>query len=212
MQKKRVRSLWYIVVFEVVIAALAALIVLWQPGGEALYVALRVAALTGFTLVYLAILSSLFLRELVHALGQPYIKVHHVLSIVALSLVTLHPLGWAAYNASVKALLPDFSSLSALLYQVGPFIWLLLLCGLLSALLRKKLKQWRIVHWLNYLAFLMAARHAWTLGSNTQTLGMRIVIVLMATSVVGAFVWKRIKMRRKPAYAAVGRTATPTKG
>jgi hypothetical protein len=50
---------------------------------------------------------------------------------------------------------------------------------------------------------LMAARHAWTLGSNTQTLGMRIVIVLMATSVLGAFVWKRVKMHKKPAKAAV---------
>ena len=202
MAQKRVCSLWYVVLVEVAVAALAALIVLWQPGGAALYVALRVAALTGFALVYLAVLSSLFMRELVRKWGQPFIKMHHTLSIVALSLVTLHPLGWAAYNLSARVLLPDVSSLSAPNAQTGPFVWLALVFGLLAALLRKKVRAWRVVHWLNYLAFLMAARHAWMLGSNTQTLGMRIVIVFMAVSVMGAFVWKRIKMGKRPAKAA----------
>jgi DMSO/TMAO reductase YedYZ heme-binding membrane subunit len=203
MAKKPARSIGYVVAIDVAIAALAALIVLWQPGGAPLYNALRVAAMAGFALIYVAILSSLFLRELVHALGQPFIKVHHVLSIVALVLVTLHPLGWAVYNQSASVLLPVFSSWAGLVRKLGPIIWLLLTFGLGSALARRKVKPWRIVHWLNYVAFWLAAVHAWMLGSNAQSLGMRIAIVLMAASVVGAFVWKRLKMRKKPAKAAV---------
>jgi methionine sulfoxide reductase heme-binding subunit len=207
MQKKRGRSIWYVVLVDVVVAALAALRVLVPPsGGATLYIGLRIAALTGFVLVYLSILSSLFLRELVKALGQPFVKLHHFLSVAALVLVTLHPLGWAVYSGSARAILPSFASVATM--QTGPLIWLLLVFALAAALLRKKLTKWRIVHWLTYLAFLGASFHAWIWGSNTQSLGMRIVIALMAASVVGAFIWKRLKMRKKPARSPSGRVTT----
>jgi len=202
MPEKKVRSLWWVALVDVVVLALAALLVLQQPEGGALYVGLRLAALVGLGLIYLSCWSSLFVRELTKALGRPFVRAHHVLSIVGLALATLHPIGVAINNASAAVLLPRFSSWSAFVARLGPIVWLLLMAGLVSALLRAKWKGWRWLHWANYIAFFAAVLHARTLGSDMQSAGMGVLLPLLAASIVIAFVWKRLKLRkpaRKPA-------------
>ncbi|NLG28105.1 MAG: hypothetical protein GX557_09350 [Chloroflexi bacterium] len=199
MHAKKVRSLWLVVLAEVAVLALAALLVLRQPEGGALYVGLRLAALVGLGLIYLSIWSSLFVRELTRALGRPFVRAHHVLSIVGLALATLHPIAVVTLRSSPSLLLPSFSSWTRFLQRLGPLVWLLLMAGLVAALLRTRWKQWRWLHWLNYVAFFAGVVHAWRLGSDVQGAGMRVLLALLAASVAAAFVWKRLKVTRKPA-------------
>ncbi len=199
MPEKKVRSLWWVAIVHLIVLALAALLVLQQPAGGALYVGLRLAALVGLGLIFASCWSSLFVRELTKALGRPFVRAHHVLSIAGLVLATLHPLAVAIQRASAAALLPRFSSWNGFLLRLGPIVWLLLMTGLVSALLRNKWKGWRWLHWANYLAFFAAVYHATRLGSDVQGTGVRVVLVLMAVSLVVAFVWKRLRLRRKPA-------------
>jgi DMSO/TMAO reductase YedYZ heme-binding membrane subunit len=60
------------------------------------------------------------------------------------------------------------------------------------ALFRTRLrKQWRTIHWLNYLAFLLATTHAVLLGSNFQVPAMKVIPIVLALALVVIFVWKR---------------------
>ena len=72
-------------------------------------------------------------------------------------------------------------------------------------------KQWRYVHWLNYLAFLLATTHAILLGSEFRSTAMKVIPILLALALVAAFVLKRLQ-RGKDAIQTALREATETTG
>jgi DMSO/TMAO reductase YedYZ heme-binding membrane subunit len=94
--------------------------------------------------------------------------------------------------------LPTFRSLQSFLQFGGaPALWLISVASL-AALFRATLrKQWRQIHWLNYLAFLLGTIHAQLLGTNFQHLIVRIVSIAMAGALIGVFVVKRVRKRRR---------------
>ena len=76
-QRRGKMSGWWAVALIAAIIALAAIVV-WITGpGLGVNVVLRVSALTGYTLVFLSILSSAFLRQLVRRFGRPFVTIHH---------------------------------------------------------------------------------------------------------------------------------------
>ena len=159
---------------------------------------LRVAALIGYQGVFLASLSSLYLVELTKYFGRRFVKVHHVVSVTALIALFLHG-GLVAWQfGGVGVFLPTFRSLQSFLQFGGaPALWLISVASL-AALFRATLrKQWRQIHWLNYLAFLLGTIHAQLLGTNFQHLLVRIVSGAMAAALVGVFVTKRVRKRRR---------------
>ena len=159
---------------------------------------LRVAALIGYQGVFLASLSSLYLVELTKYFGRRFVKVHHVVSVTALITLFLHG-GLVAWQfGGLGVFLPTFRSLRSFLQFGGaPALWLISVASL-AALFRASLrKQWRQIHWLNYLAFLLGTIHAQLLGTNFQHLLVRIVSGAMAAALVGVFVTKRVRKRRR---------------
>jgi len=90
------------------------------------------------------------------------------------------------------------SSARAFFSQGGrPALWLILIAAAV-ALLRKKIgTQWKMIHRLNYLAFLLGTIHAQMLGRNFQHLAVRIVSAAMAAGVVAVFVLKRRTQARR---------------
>ncbi|MBN1639772.1 MAG: hypothetical protein JXA09_00960 [Anaerolineae bacterium] len=165
--------------------------------GSASALLIRAAALWGYQAVFLSILSSLYLRELVRFFGRPFVKVHHVVAVGGLVLITVHPLTVALRAASAAVFLPRFDSFRVFLTLGGRVAWPLIVIATLAALFRRRLKvSWRFVHLLNYVAFLLASVHAALIGTTFVGQGirhivLRIVVGAMAASTILVFVQKR---------------------
>jgi len=165
---------------------------------------IRAGALLGYLGVFLAGLSSNFMRELTRYFGRPFIKTHHLVSVTALTALIIHATAVAWRAQSAATFLPEFNSLSGFLTLGGrPALWLLAVTSL-TALFRAKLgKSWKTIHWLNYVAFLLGTAHAILLGQNFQHIGVRIVAALMAVALLVIFVLRRTK--RQPARSSRAR-------
>ncbi len=151
------------------------------------------AALLGYTCVFLAILSSAFTKPLVRLYGRPFVNVHHWVSITGEAMLLLHPVFFALQMRSLAVFLPSFASLRIFLSLGGRVAWYLIGLAVSAALLRKVIgRNWRYVHWLNYVAFLLATPHAILIGSTFQNPVMRAVAILMLAVVVAVFVKRHL--------------------
>jgi DMSO/TMAO reductase YedYZ heme-binding membrane subunit len=165
--------------------------------GTPLHGAIRGMALLGYQSVFLAIVSSAYMRQLVRLFGRPFIQVHHVVSVTGLILITLHPLGVALNEATISVLVPRFDSALAFPRLGGQLAWYAIALAALVALLRRSIGQpWRVVHMLNYIAFLLATVHANLIGTDLQHIVTRAVSTVMALVIMGVFVQKRLRRRR----------------
>ncbi len=153
---------------------------------------IRVTALAGYFCVLAAIVSSAYMRQMTQFFGKSFLKVHHIASIVGLALVTVHPLGVAWKQLSLRVFVPDASSWYQFLLLGGRPSWFLIVIASLVAALRKPIgKNWKWLHYLNYLAFWLATVHGILIGGNVQNLPMRILFIASALVVLGVMVQKR---------------------
>jgi len=156
--------------------ALVGSLVSMQPYGTPLNWFTRGAALLGYLAIFLSIISSSTMRQLVRFFGRPFVRVHHILSVTGLILITLHPLGVAWSSASLRVFLPRFGSWLAFLQWGGPPAWYLIHIGSLAAVRRQSIsRNWRTVHLLNSKA----------------------VAVALAIVVVALFIQKRFRGRKR---------------
>jgi sulfoxide reductase heme-binding subunit YedZ len=194
--RKPAKSLYLVLVGIVALAVSVGLVVL-QPYGTPVNWAIRVAALSGYQAVFLAIVSSNYMRQMRRRFGRPFIQVHHALSIAGLSLVTLHPLLIAWDSLSLTVFVPRFDSWRVFLQLGGRPAWYLLGLASLAALLRRKIgRPWRLIHTLNYVAFWLASVHAILIGPSFQPTVTKAVAVLMSLAIVAIYVQKRLRARR----------------
>jgi len=198
---RRLRNAWVLALILALPIALTVIVELSRLEGAPLNWAIRAAALLGYQFLFLAILSSALLRELVRFFGRPFITLHHIVSLSGLVLITLHPIGVAYEQASAAVFLPRFDSLRLFFALGGRPAWYLLGLAVLAAFLRQVIgKGWRWVHLLNYVAFLLGTAHANLIGTNFQDLGPRIGSVVLAAVALAVLVRRRI-----PARAARGK-------
>lgn len=158
-----------------------------QPPGNAVSALIRAVAMSGYLYVFLSIVSTPYVRELVLYFGRPFIKVHHMASITGLALITLHPILVALRGNSFSIVLPRLLTIH----------WYLFALAALAAVFRSRLRDfWRWIHWLNYLAFVFATLHLQQLGTDTQSLPIKVLTYLMAAAVIGVLVVKRVTAAR----------------
>jgi DMSO/TMAO reductase YedYZ heme-binding membrane subunit len=185
---------WLTGVILVVIAIGIVLAV--DPLAAPLEAAIRVGALTGYLAVFLTSLTSLYMRELTQRLGQPFIKTHHTLAVTGLVALALHALLVAWDFGTLAVFLPQWDSVRLFLTLGGrPALWLLAVAALAAVGRRALGPRWRLLHWLNYLAFWLATAHALLLGTNFQHPGMRLLAVILALTLLLAFVRRRLRPR-----------------
>lgn len=202
-REAKARGSRYLVATGIVAVILIAGLIVLQPYGSPLNWFIRAAALLGYLTVFLSILSSTYMRELIRLFGRPSIQVHHILSITGLALITLHPLGVVLDWNSPRVLLPRFDSLSTFLQWGGPPALYLIVVALLAVLLRRSIgRGWRAIHALNYVGFLLGTVHAVMLGTDFAGNGLRpiivkIVAVTLGLAVAATFVQKRLQRRGK---------------
>lgn len=198
MTKGTAHRIWYLALVGAVILAITILLNVLVPYGNWLDYLIRGAALFAYQTLFVVILSTPYLREMVRFFGRPFIKVHHIATITALVLIILHPIGVAFRYGSAGVFVPTVSSISQFLANGGRADWYLLGIAALAAVTRNKwAKGWRTVHWLAYVAFLLITVHGLLLGSNLQFPAVRVVVLLMALAVVLTFGRKRMAGRAR---------------
>ena len=195
--KRKPLSLWYLALVGILALILTIAVESLNLWGTPLNWAIRGAALLGYQSVFLAIVSSAYMRRLVRLFGRPFVQVHHAVSVTGLILITLHPLGVALDAATISMFVPRFDSALAFLQLGGQPAWYLIALAALIALLRRSIGQpWRIVHMLNYIAFLLATIHANLIGTDLQYIITRAISMVMALVIVGIFIQRRLRRRR----------------
>ncbi len=163
---------------------------------------IRALALAGYFFIFLAILSSAYLRELVKAFGRPFIKIHHIVSITGLVAIGLHPVAVAIDYRSASVFAPSIGTLRETLAWLGRPAWYLLLIAALTAFLRTRVGNiWRAIHYVNYIAFLAATVHGNLMGGNFSYAVPRIISIVMAAIVIAVFIWRRVQAAKRPARA-----------
>jgi DMSO/TMAO reductase YedYZ heme-binding membrane subunit len=183
---------WYLILIGIVALILVSGLISLRPYGTPLNWLIRGAALMGYLAIFLSVLSSAYMRQIYRIFGRPFVKVHHVLSVTGLVLVTLHPLGAAIDAGSLKVFLPKFDSWGIFLELGGRPAWYLIAAASLAAVLRKTIgRTWRTIHFLNYLAFLLVTVHAIMIGTDLQHTIVKAVSVALALLVVAIFIQKR---------------------
>jgi sulfoxide reductase heme-binding subunit YedZ len=194
---KRTPRTWLLIVIGIaaliVVGGLGAL----RPNVQPLIWAIRTLALLGYLSVFTAALSSIYMRELLRWFGQSFVKTHHAVTVTGLVLLALHPLAVAWSFGTLNVFVPLLSSVRTFLTWGGRVAWYLIAIASLVALFRTRLrKQWRYLHWLNYLAFLLASAHAFLLGGDFQVPAMKVIPVVLALALVAIFVQKRLQRGR----------------
>lgn len=196
--RRRTRSLWYLAPLAVVGLVLVLILFNMQPPVPWEYGAVRAFGLLGYLGIAFGVASSQYMVELARFFGRPFVRLHHFITYTSLALIALHPIFFAAAFEGPSAFVPDLSSWDAFWRNAGRPALYLLAVGALAAILRGTLgRNWRIVHWLMYLAFLMGTVHALLVGTDTRYLAMRILVVALAVFVAGVFVAKRLPRRRR---------------
>ena len=198
-RQKNARRVWYLALLGfVALILVVGLVSLRSPDSPVRWV-IRVTATLGYLALFLATVSSAYMRQLVRFFGRPFVQVHHIMSISGLILIIVHPLAVAWDAASWRVFIPALDSWRSFLTYGGRVVWPLAGIASLAAWLRKPIgRNWRVVHYLNYVAFWLATAHAVLIGTNFQSVVMRVVAGLMALAVVAVFVQKRLGMRRRP--------------
>ncbi len=171
--------------------------VLFRNPAPALSMAVRATALFSYTAVFLAILSTEYLREMRKLFGKSFLTVHHILAVAGLILMSLHAVLFALLAQDVRVFLPRFDSLRVFLALGGrPSLYLFVLATL-AAVVRGRIRNiWRVIHWLNYLAFALAFAHSWLLGTDVSNPLLRPVWAVLSGIILAVFIRKRVLRSR----------------
>jgi sulfoxide reductase heme-binding subunit YedZ len=198
MTHRKTRRIWYLILGGFAAMALISGLIALQPYGTPLSRLVRGAAALGYSAIFLAIISSNYMRQLVRFFGRPFVQIHHILSVTGLVMVTLHPLGAAWFNMSLRVWLPRLDSWLTFLEWGGPPAWYLIAIASSAAVLRKAIGQnWRVLHLLNYVAFFLGTVHASLIGTDFQHPIVRAVSVALALAVLATLIRKRFQRRRR---------------
>ncbi len=194
---KKPKNAWVLWVIALMTVAITVSAELTTPMTSPLVATIRGLALTGYQLVFWAILSSAYVPRLVRFFGRPFIKVHHLVAITGLVCVTLHPILVAVDSRSVGVFLPRFDSAQVFLQLGGRPAWYLIALAVVVAFLRQRIGGgWRAVHALNYLAFALATVHANLLGGNFRSPVLRVGSWVLLAVLLAVFVRRRVRARR----------------
>jgi hypothetical protein len=164
---------------------------------SATWTTLRILALYALTLLFLNIMTGSF-RPLLVKVFKPKLlfKLHNTTGLVGFSLAVTHMV-----LVIVEGLWPG-------LLKLGPLTLFILTVTTTAILLRKYLKrEWRMIHRLNYVVFIVALFHAFQLGTDLANGGFLTgLLYIYAVLVAAGFIYRlqltiRMRARKKPAAA-----------
>ena len=182
------------------IIALAVIIgLLVFPSSEEDFIHLLVMffGLYGYLFLGVATLITPFQKEITQAFGKPFIKVHHVFSILGIVFITLHPVFNAIDRLSLSVFVPRFDSWERFWMFAGRPAFIILYIALFAAVLRTKTpKYWRPFHALMYVVLLFGIVHANLIGDDFENLGIVIIFNALFLMSIASFALKRYRNHR----------------
>lgn len=180
-----------IIVATISLYVLILVLIFLEPIKDGLDFIIRFGALMGFTSMFVATIMTPFMVQLYKIFGKPFIKIHHLYSIAGLILITLHPVAFAISKLDITIFVPVFYPWYDFWSLGGRVALILIYLAVLGSLLRKKIKNWRILHILNYIALFLAYIHGVLIGTDFKTLGIFIIFTLMLILSFGVLIFKR---------------------
>src|SRR4030042_2301674 len=163
----------------------------------------RIFGLTLFTLLFVQLILGAFMDKWERKLGEWVFKYHVIEGIIIYCLALLHPLSLMFLNYFVgSGLNPYFVFIDVCLicrypidyyYTLGRISFWLLTVTVFAGLFRKATpwlkKNWRKLHVLNYLVFLIVGAHGFLIGTDFRTLPFFLFAIIAYSIVVGVVVF-----------------------
>jgi predicted ferric reductase len=183
----------YIIYISILVLYLTELTIIFLTGvEEALGFIYRLAGLFGLTSLFIAILSSSFMKQITKIFETTYIRMHHYFSILGILLVTLHPIAMAFDFETLTIFIPDFSSWEAFWEGAGRPALYIAYIAIIGVLIRTSIqKYWRYVHGLIYVTFLFGAIHGILVGDDLKNPFLFWIFIVMIVIVILNFAYKR---------------------
>ena len=209
------RNTWLLVLLVPAVVGISLVVQLAFPVEGWQYWLVRSLSLSGYLLVFLAVLSSTSLPAMAKTFGRPFVGVHHVATIAGFVAMVAHPFAYSlAIVGSLSPFLPIYGSLSEVFQWAGRPALALFIVAVVAALLRRAFKKgWRLFHLVTYLAFLLVTVHANLVGTSfLSSPVVRVVSWLMAATATVVFVRKRVQRLKaaRPAAAPAAPAAPST--
>ncbi len=158
---------------------------------------IRFSALTGLVSLFISTILSNYLREVRKIFGKPFLRVHHWFAALGLILITIHPVVFAIYTASVLVFIPDFSSWYAFWSLAGrPALYLAYVATLAGILRNRTQKYWRYIHGIMYVVLGFAFVHGLLIGTNFANMFIAIFFAILLLVSYSLAVLKRIRAYR----------------
>jgi sulfoxide reductase heme-binding subunit YedZ len=175
---------------------IAAAILTAHPSDHTMLTVIRGAAMLGYMYVFLACLSSLFVLDLMRYFGRPYLSIHHTVAISVLTLLSIHGASVVLHLGKISVLLPRLTSAQHFFTWGGPPAYMLIWTAVVAAGLRIAIgTRWRVLHWLIYVAFMLATAHGLLIGTDFRHDALKWGPATMAVIVAAVFINKRLRER-----------------
>jgi DMSO/TMAO reductase YedYZ heme-binding membrane subunit len=194
---------WGIGLIVIIVAVYALVTVLFfttEFPGDSYDYFIRLAVLYGYTSLFFATLSTVFMKELYKIFGKPFLTIHHIFAVAGLILITVHPVAFALKISKWEVFLIDISSWQSFWDLAGrPALYIFYIAAVI-VLFRRKLNQkiWRVVHALNYVALTFAYIHGALIGTDFENLAILIIFTAMIVISYEVLIFKRYqKYKRK---------------
>ncbi|WP_407356135.1 ferric reductase-like transmembrane domain-containing protein [Methanolobus sp. WCC5] len=186
------------ILFSLIVVSAIMIFTLLQKTDTFLQLIYRASGLFAYFFIFLAILSSEYMRQMKNVFGKGFIAVHHILARIGILLMLVHPVAFAIERRSISVFVPVFHPFTDFLELAGRPAFYLILIAVFAALYRKRISGgWKKIHYLIYPAFLLTFAHAWLIGTDLNSGSMQFLWIVMALTVAGIFLHKRVALYRK---------------
>jgi DMSO/TMAO reductase YedYZ heme-binding membrane subunit len=171
---------------------------LMTPIGGILNGIVRLCALLGVVSIFIATIMTSFMVEFYKIFKKPFIKIHHIFSILGIMLITIHPITYAIQVINISVFVPVFYPWYTFWALAGRPALIFIYLALISVVLRKKIpKLWRPLHGLNYIALLFGYIHGILIGTDFKNIGILIIFTIMVILSYCSLVYKRYQIYQR---------------
>jgi predicted ferric reductase len=164
--------------------------IILQTPEEPIVMLRRFAGTFGYLTLFLAIITSEYMTKIKKITGLPFMKAHHNLARIGILLILIHPFTFVLQGRGIQIFSPISPTNIFIALGGRPALYLFLVAAGI-AIYRKKYRNWRKVHYLSYLAFLLVSIHAPMIGADFRFNIMRVLVLAMAVTVIAVFIDKR---------------------
>lgn len=167
-----------------------------------LYVVFRLVGLYALTFLWGQIFIGSFMPVLRRLFGVFIFNFHQKQGIFAFIFATLHPLlFYIAYlntsgSNSIQLALYDYLGEKLLIFGLlGIVAWIFMAVVVLTAILRRFIYFWRVIHFLNYLIFILVMVHSLQIGSDVNLSPLKILYWIYAITFIAGLIYRFGYMR-----------------